>query len=422
MSSTPGRQNAALVSDRESRGENQIDQSLKCTIRAFTTHWLSLVSQYRHLPIAELQDISRDSWRAARRNMLRTINRISYKSILSLYLFAQTPIPVGISADEELDGLSAQVCMQTALYQLQRLREQRAPSDSASLTAQYVDLESRVYWAAMTWDTSISLTSGTRTSLSSGLKGPCAEPTWRLVKAFLVGSFASRWQDSDLELTFDTAYEIIAAARIAKTYIWKNITSLREALREGVSDAGVLFAWEALVGAMEIYSTIVRPLIDRCERKMLFFDQRVRLNWYCFQVQYHLGILMLANALEVAGREDLRKKMEKAEQDAEHEACVVLKFGLENKYTVYESGVGGNNNPERGQPLLNASLVAIDPHPQYALDLVLLMRKRLDRRVRDEKITREIYASLDSILREVVEQLPRSSKVVQDARNGECAA
>ncbi|KAF2825634.1 hypothetical protein CC86DRAFT_446299 [Ophiobolus disseminans] len=405
--------------------ERQLDQHLESAIHAFAAHWLPLLWQYRHLSINQVQTISRDRWRAARRDMLKLINRISYQSMLALYIFAQTPIPVGISEDEELDGMNGQVCMQTALYQLQRLRERRSaysgepfPSaisnGSAAVTSQFVDLESRVYWAAMMWDTSSSLASGTRTSLTSGLKGACAEPTWRLVRAFLVGSFKSRtqhWHDEGFQVTDDIAYEIISAASICKTYIWKIITSLKEALREGVHDDGVTFAWTSLIDTIEIFNTTVRPLLNSCEKRLLFLDQRVRLSWYSLQLQYYLGVLLLADVLEAAQRTDLLPTIENAVQEAEHESFIVLKFGLGNKYTVH----GPRFDDGEPQLLISAPLVAIDPYPQHVLDLVLLMYKRLDWRLGNGSITQETHSCLLATLAEVLQALPQSSKAVHDA-------
>lgn len=59
--------------------------------------------------------------------MLKLLNRISYRSVLALYLFAQTPVPAGILEDEELNGVSASVCMHTALIQIQKLRQRCDP-------------------------------------------------------------------------------------------------------------------------------------------------------------------------------------------------------------------------------------------------------------------------------------------------------
>lgn len=59
--------------------------------------------------------------------MLMLLNRVSYRSVLALSLFAQTPVPVGVGEEEELNGLSAPICMHTALMHVQKLRQQCFP-------------------------------------------------------------------------------------------------------------------------------------------------------------------------------------------------------------------------------------------------------------------------------------------------------
>jgi hypothetical protein len=307
--------------------------------------------------------------------------------------------------------MNVQICLQTALHQIQRLRECRQIS-GASVTEQFLDLESRVHWAAMCWDTSSALTSETRTLLSSGLRGACAEPTWQVVRAFLAASSASRWQSEEVFVTDDAACEIITVAGIANIFIWKTITNLKEALREGVSEEVEIHAWEGVTDAIEMFSSSVRPLLERCERKIQFLSQKVRLGWYSLHLRYHLGILLLANALRVAKREDFTTKFDKAERDTEHEAMVVLKFGLENKYVVSELVEWKDNAGLRFGP----SLVAIDPYPQYAVDLVLLMYEGLDRRLLEKSIAEEKYFFLLSTLYEALRELPQTSKAVQNAQ------
>ncbi|KAF1943464.1 hypothetical protein EJ02DRAFT_134313 [Clathrospora elynae] len=412
---------------------DQIEQSLRCATKCFGAQWLPLVSRKSHFPNAEVQNFIQDSWRAARGEMLKVINRPSYRSILALYLFAQTPVPIGISEDEELDGMSGPVCIQTALLQLQQLRERlrslqlnglnsESSAGSTNISTDYVDFESRAYWAAMMWDTSSSLAMSSRTSLTSGLKGACSEPTWRVVKAFLVASFHPRtehWHTEGVEVTNVVACEIISAAVICKTYIWKNITSLKEALREGVDEAGVQFAWTALLDAIAIFKTSISPLLSSCERQLHFLDQRIRLNWFEVNLQYHLGILVLAAALESADRRDLLSEFSAARQDAELESFNVLKFGLETTYTVYGPRDNTNTGPEvdeLSQQTFTASIIAIDPYPQYVVEAVLLMNKVFGRKYRQEEINHDTYTYLSSILDKALGQVPQGSKLVQAAR------
>jgi dihydroorotate dehydrogenase len=68
-----------------------------------------------------------DSWRCSRADMLVLLNQVSYRSMLALYLFAQTPVPVGILKEEELGGITGPVCMHTALMHIQKMRQRCNP-------------------------------------------------------------------------------------------------------------------------------------------------------------------------------------------------------------------------------------------------------------------------------------------------------
>ncbi|KAF2258177.1 hypothetical protein CC78DRAFT_622030 [Lojkania enalia] len=177
------------AAERKQPRNTQIDHSLRCAIQAFTARWLPLVSLKCHLTTSQVEEIVRHSWREARKEMLKVINRTSYRSVLTLYLFTQSPTPVGIAEDEELDGISGPVCLQTAFLQGQMLRGRRGYCQfdasevatwtgalacsitCANLASTYLDFESKAYWATVAWDTSSSLTINFRTCLTSGLKG-----------------------------------------------------------------------------------------------------------------------------------------------------------------------------------------------------------------------------------------------------------
>lgn len=151
----------------------QIDRILDRTIQSFAARWLPLVLQGYHITEDQVEEFIKTSWRTVRKDMLKVKNVISYWSVLTLYLFAQTPIPIWIPEDEELDGISGLVCMQTALLQIQKLREPQrnyrlnkselsAPagpsvnsSANTSLSPAHLDFESRAWWAAVMWDTSL---------------------------------------------------------------------------------------------------------------------------------------------------------------------------------------------------------------------------------------------------------------------------
>jgi hypothetical protein len=441
LDGNPGSAFAALA-QREERNY-QLDQSLRRATQSFAARWLPAVMRGTPGGPIQYEGVIKERWRASRRDMLKVINRTSYRSVLTLYLFGQTPVPSGISEEEEMDGISGVVCTQTALLQLQQLRERlrscqfngsgvSAWSDAVTgsaagpnLTQAFLNLESRVYWAAVTWDTSSSVTLNFRSSLTSGLKGACLEPAWRLARGFLVGSFHARsedWRKKGFEVSDEVAPQIISAAAVCRLYTWRTIASVKEALREGVEESDALFAWNAVLDAFDVFKTTIHPLLSTCERRLHFLGQVERLNWYEVVLHYHLGILILADAVEAANRLDLLSQLTETRLDAEQESFNVLKFGLESKYTIYgpleESYNASDVNLiayySTGQPI-TTSFVAIDPYPHHVVASVRLMKKAISRKYRQGNIKHEAYSYLSSILLKALEQLPQSSKMVQSA-------
>lgn len=429
--------------ERRSEKENQMDQSLSLAIQSFVARWLPLLPERSNLATSQVEEIIRESWRTARKDMLKVINRTSYRSTLTLYIFAQTPIPVGISEEEELDGVTGLLCIQTALLQIQKLRDRQrsrqfdgsevlAREDafasvvtSSSFPQSFLDFESRVYWAAVIWDTSSSFTWDLKTSLTSGLNGACSEPAWRLARTFIVGSFHSEtedWHKNNFDASDKAASQIIAAAAVSKLYVWKNITSFKEAVREGVDEKKFLFVWNALLDAINIYETSIRPLLNSCERRLHFMSELNRRRWYQVSLQYYLGILVLVDVIEVANLSDLLPHVNEARQDAEYESFNVLKFGAENTYTINRPRDSPPNNVSRsdavtdfpGEPI-TVSFITIDPCPYYVIDSVLLMNKVISRKYRQGEIKQEAYNHLSSTLLKALGQLSQSSKTVRAA-------
>jgi hypothetical protein len=269
----------------------------------------------------------------------------------------------------------------------------------------------------MSWDTSASLTSTFRTSLTSGLKGACSEPTWRLIKAFLVGSFIPRseqWLSKGFEVTDETAEEIISAASICRTYIWKNITSLKEGFREGVDDEGISFAWTALLDAVRIFGDPIQPLLAQCEKQLHILDQRMRLMWYQVNLHYYLGILLTIDILNAAGRPDMLQDISTAKHNAERLSFNVLKIGLDCAYTI-KAPFEAHTSNGRVQPAIRTTLVAIDPHPQYVVSYVDLMRKTLHMMHDGGAINDETLSYIMCHLRKALDELPQRSQLVKDA-------
>jgi hypothetical protein len=421
---------------RKEEKEHQIDDCLTSAMKAFVARWFPLIPHRNYDVVGQDEALIRESWRMARKAMLRVINHASYRSILALYLFSQTPIPVGIPEEEELMGISGLVCIHTALLQIQRLRERQKTCQyfgsqvsawidaivrsvpTPGLTETHLDFETRAFWAAVIWDTSSSLTSNFRSSLTSGLKGACLEPVWRLARTFLVGSLHSRTDQlrtKTLEVSDEVASQILSAASVCQLYLWKTATSLKEAFREGVEEESVLSSWGAVLDAIDIFQSSIRPLLNACERQLHFLNQLNRFSWYQFSLQYHLGILIIVDALEAAGRSDLLADFAETRCDAEHESFNTLKLGIESKFTIHELGYIPTtvSRSDRLDHSITASFISIDPYPHHVIDSVILMGNFIIDKYCKGKMTDETYSYLSSTLLTSLQQLPQSSKSVQ---------
>ncbi|KAM5384866.1 hypothetical protein ACJA88_002713 [Fusarium oxysporum] len=331
-----------------------IEQSLQSTISAFAARWLPVTSPEPNSN-EDHCSLVQTLWRHARRDMLRVINRPSYRSMLSLLLFALTPIPEGISEEEETDGISGQACVHAALQQIQTLRARQrnlqfsGSKVSPSLKSQaivttpesietsgFINAESTVYWAALTFDTSASLTLNCRSLLSSGLFGFESELPWRLVKtcAKMFDENARQWKQGSSDMTDERANQIIAAGASWKLLGWKVTAIFKEALRDGHEESEVRRAYLAVVDSVKQFGIIYRPLLDECHKRMPFLGQQTKLRWFSLMLHYHLSILMLVDIIEATDRQDLLPDITDICIDAENTVMNTLAFGLHNTFTL----------------------------------------------------------------------------------------
>ncbi|OCT49654.1 hypothetical protein CLCR_06910 [Cladophialophora carrionii] len=426
-------------SSRNEQQDHPIDQSLKHAKRSFAARWFHLIPSAERAGVLP-EHVVREFWRKSRRDMLKVINRISYRSALALFLFSLTPVPVGISEEEEMDGLTGQLCVQAGLQQIQRLREgQRScqfsgsqvllasdalatPTGGSKLTDSFLRTEARAYWAALTFDTSSSLSLNFRSTITSGLHGVETETCWRTLKMG-AGSFHTRtegWRRNPFAMTEDEVLQVIAAALACKLYVWKMISVVKEALREGSEEDKVQHAWSAFLEAIDMFRGTFRPLLNDCQRRLPFLGQVERLNWYELMLHYYLGILILVDAMEAAERADLLSQFSETRLEAEHELFNTLKFGLESQYTINGAcrlpGSASNLQVLAGNSTITASFIAIDPYPHHIVAAAQLMNKVVSREYSQGKIKPEAYRYLNRTLLECLEQLPQTSKSVQAAR------
>ncbi|KID74303.1 uncharacterized protein G6M90_00g082710 [Metarhizium brunneum] len=435
------RNNPLRAPVREPRIKDRlIDQSMRSTIAAFSARWLYVTvkgagSEQHH------QNIVLALWRTARRDMLRVINRPSYRSMLSLFLFALTPIPTGISEEEEIDGISGQACVHAALQQIQTLRARQrnlqfsgskvSPSTvkSKSVVANpdaigssdFIAAESIAYWAALTFDTSASLTLNCRPLLSSGLFGFEAELPWRLIRtgAKMFYEMTKTWRaDGVIDMTDERANQIIASGSAWKLLAWKLTSVFKEALRDGHNESEVSRAFGFVTGAIQQFDDVFRRPLEACQRRMHFLGQQTKLRWYSLMLHYHLSILMFIDIIEATERYDLLASVTETNADAENAVMNALVFGLQNSFTMTVASPSTQQDAEDAfEASFTVPIISIDPYPHHVVASVQLIRKAIDRDLRQGKITDESHASLRSTLEAALSHLPQSSKSVQAARN-----
>lgn len=284
--------------EKEGEARCQIDEALDHTITAFVARWLPLTT-YGHREVNfEYSLIVQTFWRRARRHMLRLINKPSYRSMMALFLFSVTPIPTGISEDEEMDGVSGQVCVHAGLQQIQALRasqrslqyngskdypsQQRPTTNRSIATLTFLTYESIAYWAALTFDVSSSLTLNCRPLLSSGLFGYVAEAPWKLIQTaskHFQGTDAGRQGEAVTLINDESANEIIANASAWKLLTWKLTSVFKEAIREGHDEAEVVNIHARFVDATKHFEEIYQRPLAACQRRIQFLKQETKLRW-----------------------------------------------------------------------------------------------------------------------------------------------
>jgi hypothetical protein len=260
-----------------------IQTALSAAICYFSVRWLPLVNAPNSLDI-----LARNLWLNARTALLKVIDRPSYISILSLYLFSMTPLPPGFD-DEDADSHLGEVFVQIALRQFHVVRAKRrdrhfsgskiidrGPSEP-NVTETFAYYESIMYWAGVIVDTSTSMTLGRPSTLCAGILGFEAEPILQLLRA-RSHIFHEDWAEDSI-INDEKAMCLISSAAAGKGYCWKAISVLREAIVYGHRENEVEIAQNAVLNGLARYQTTYAPLLAKCERHLLFLNQATRLAW-----------------------------------------------------------------------------------------------------------------------------------------------
>jgi hypothetical protein len=135
-------------------------------------------------------------------------------------------------------------------------------------------------------------------------------------------------------------------------------------------------------------------------------------------MHYHLSILIMIDAIEIAERTDILEKLRMIRSETEGSVMNCLAFGLNNYFSIPSHG--GDLLPESDggdtrENLISVPLIAIDPYPHHVVAGVQLQWKAMER---DYEIGRDqaTYENLRSILLRTLELLPQTSKSVRNAK------
>ncbi|EED14013.1 conserved hypothetical protein [Talaromyces stipitatus ATCC 10500] len=404
--------------------DRQINHSMSRAISAFSARWLHLKD-----PPGLTDDLVMDTveslWREVRRDILRVINRPCYRSAFTLFLFALTPIPARVSEEEESDGIPAQFCVQIALQQVLTLRALQkslefngskvssisstisSTTSPAPVTKDFLGIESMIYWAAMTFDTSSSLTLNTKSLLSPGLSLRLEqESSWRLVRTCtnVFHEDTETWRAQGIDITEERANQIIASAASWKLFVWKSAALVKEALREGREEDTVQLAFETAADAINQYSLTYHDLLK--------------------------AILIMLDAMETAERMDLLEKMKVVKAGAEGSLFNCLIFGLNNHFYV-PSG-RSNRSPEESHNIMQYAtaerpvsldssrrkvpLIAIDPYPHHVVAGVRILWKAVERNLENDWIDHSVAENMQDTMLKALRLLPQASKSVRTVR------
>jgi hypothetical protein len=127
-------------------------------------------------------------------------------------------------------------------------------------------------------------------------------------------------------------------------------------------------------------------------------------------VHYHLSLLIMIDAIEIARRTDILEQLSITKSEVEGGALNCLLFGLNNQFTIPKREGAVQDS------VVKVPLIAIDPYPHHVLATVQLLWKGIERDYEAGQHDQGTFAHIRSILLRTLELLPQSSKSVQNAK------
>ncbi|KAH8911240.1 hypothetical protein BR93DRAFT_324876 [Coniochaeta sp. PMI_546] len=406
------------------RCDRSVKLALIASVHAFSLRWLPLVTD-EGVDCQELMSLGDRLWQNARTRVMSIFDKLSYQSVLALYLFGLTPTYQGVLVDENTVRVAGEVSVDMALRQIHRLRVKRqdlsfsgtglspsaeqaqrqADGDRQSFIEDFIHAENMMYWAAVVFDISASMTRGSPSILISGVFGFEDEPVIRLMKARvqLFHESTEAWRQNGFVPTSQTALFIVHRASTWKGYLWKVIGALREAINNG-HEQSVIARLQALVReGLERFDGTFRPLLAVCERHILFLSKDARLCYYLLQLHYHMGLLLLCSLVSSIKRLDIVPDFESVRREAVHTIFSTVSFGLGCNVAFDKSGT-------------HVSLISIDPYPHHVLASLQLASDVLLVYLERGEISHDAFESSCRIALDALDALPQSLSSVQRAK------
>ncbi|KAM0517443.1 hypothetical protein ACHAPE_004974 [Trichoderma viride] len=273
------------ITHRCARGDGAIQLALISAVHAFSCRWLPLVTD-NAVDSQQLMVLGNHLWSNAKSRVMAVFDKLSYQTVLALYLFGLTPISEEASMGTENAHSAGEVSIDMALRQIHRLRVKRRdlrfsgtglsfarsdredPNDANSVNEDFIHAENMMYWAGVVFDTSSSMTRGCPSILCSGVFGFEEEPVFCLMKARvqLFHDSTEAWrQNGFVPTSHDTLY-IVHRASTWKGYVWKLIGVLREAMNHGYGESVITRLQSLIAEALDRYDRTFKPLLAVCRQ------------------------------------------------------------------------------------------------------------------------------------------------------------
>lgn len=275
--------------------------ALISAVHAFSLRWLPLLTD-NAIDNKQLMSLGDRLWQNARTRVMSVFDKLSYQTVLALYLFGLTPIYEGSFSDADNAHTAGEISIDMALRQIHRLRVKRQDpkfsgaglflwagggekddiTSRKTVNDDYIHAENMLYWAGVVFDTSSSMTRGSPSILCSGVFGFEDEPVFRLMKARvqLFHESTEHWRRNGFVPTSENTLSIVHRASTWKGYAWKVIGALREAINNGYEECFSTKLKKLIGEVLERFDKTFKPLLAISEKHILFLSKDARLC-YC---------------------------------------------------------------------------------------------------------------------------------------------